>query len=78
MANVNYLWNVGLFLFKGTVMKTAFKAYSSDILEYCKQLNKNFVNNILVLEEYKFTKCKSNSIDYIVMEHIKKRNCCSI
>lgn len=70
LAKGNYYWNAGLFFFTGHTMKFAFRKYSPNILENCEKLNNKFVNGVLKLENDKFIKCRSESVDYAVMEYI--------
>ena len=70
----NYLWNAGIFIFKNKDMISAFEKYSKDILESCKltleksDLSKNIIN----LSEKYFIECRSQSIDYAVIENLVK------
>lgn len=66
----NYLWNAGIFLFKASVMKEAFKKYAPQILD---EVSKSLENK---KEDIGFTRFDANiwariignSIDYSIME----------
>lgn len=72
--DVHFLWNAGIFAFKNKNMIKCFETYAFDILFDCiKTLEKSTagVNSIHLSEEY-FSKCRSISVDYSIMEPLCK------
>ena len=69
----NYYWNSGIFLFKNSIMTKALEKYASDIYTSCMNtinLSKINSNIQLDLNKEEFSKCRSDSIDYAIMEKI--------
>ena len=69
----NYYWNSGIFLFKNSVMTKELKTFALDIYLSCFDTiksSKEINNNQLDLDKDMFIKCRSESIDYAVMEKI--------
>jgi mannose-1-phosphate guanylyltransferase / mannose-6-phosphate isomerase len=70
----NYLWNAGIFLCQAGVLKSALNQYASDILTSSQiamqsaQVDGDFVRP----NKEAFLACRSESIDYAVMEHFEK------
>ncbi len=67
----DYSWNAGIFLCQVAVLKKALAQHSPDILEVCEkamQLNQVDGNFIRPHKDI-FLGCRSESIDYAVMEH---------
>ncbi len=70
----DYLWNSGIFLFKAEVYLAELKRFAPDIFESCQktfqsaQEDKDFLR----FEEGIFNSCRSDSIDYAIMEHTQK------
>ena len=70
----NYLWNAGIFLCRASTLTTALSRYAPDILESCQlamhevQVDGNFIRP----DKEAFLACRSESIDYAVMEHFDK------
>lgn len=70
----SYLWNAGIFLCQASTLIDALNLYAPDILNSCKiamqsaQIDGNFIRP----EENAFLACRSESIDYSVMEHFEK------
>ncbi len=68
-----YVWNSGMFMFRASTFITEIEKYSPDILEHCR---KAFANIAHDLDFYRiptevFVACRSDSIDYAVMEKSK-------
>lgn len=72
--NGNYLWNAGMFAFKNKNMLLCFKKYANDILLNCIDTikNTNFKSKNVILSETHFSKCRSISVDYAIMENLCK------
>ncbi len=70
----DYLWNSGILMCKASTIIAAFKQHAPDILETCKaamqspEIDGNFIRP----DETIFLDCRSESIDYAVMENFKK------
>lgn len=70
----NYLWNAGIFLCEASVLKSALSKHAPDILKSSEfamksaQVDSNFVRP----NKETFLSCRSESIDYAVMEHFDK------
>ncbi len=70
----DYLWNAGIFLCQAGVLKSALNQHASDILTSSQvamqsaQLDGDFVRP----NKEAFLACRSESIDYAVMEHFEK------
>jgi len=70
----NYLWNAGIFLCQASVLIDALSKHASDILQSCQsamqavQVDGAFVRP----NKEAFLACRSESIDYAVMEHFDK------
>jgi mannose-1-phosphate guanylyltransferase/mannose-6-phosphate isomerase len=69
-----YLWNAGIFLCQASVLIEALSKYAPDILQSCQsamsdaQVDGSFVRP----NKQAFLACRSESIDYAVMEHSDK------
>lgn len=69
-----FLWNSGILMCQASTLISAFSQHAPDILESCKaamqspEIDGNFIrpNKSLFLD------CRSESVDYAVMEHFKK------
>ena len=70
----NYFWNAGIFLFKAQTMLEAFKSHAPDILDVSVKAAQNGVttDGQLLLDKEMFSQCRSESIDYAIMEHAEK------
>ena len=70
LANGNYFWNAGIFLFKPQVILAAFAEHASDISNAVKVAieEAKTVENLLFLDGPSFDKCRSQSFDYAIME----------
>lgn len=70
----SFLWNSGMFVFKVNCFLQEMSLYASDILETCKVAisdSKKDMDFIRVSKD-KFSLCRSESIDYAVMEKTQK------
>jgi mannose-1-phosphate guanylyltransferase/mannose-6-phosphate isomerase len=66
----NVLWNAGIFLVKASVLIDALKAYAPDILQACSaaMAGASRDGDFLRPEQGAFAACRSESIDYAVLE----------
>jgi mannose-1-phosphate guanylyltransferase/mannose-6-phosphate isomerase len=66
----NYYWNSGMFAFRADVMLAELQRLAPDILSACEQALKDAKHeqDFVWLEETSFGACRSDSIDYAVME----------
>lgn len=70
----DYLWNAGIFLCKASTLIEAMSKHAEDILKDCKEsmtlakIDGSFVRP----DKDAFLACRSESIDYAVMEHFDK------
>ncbi len=69
-----YLWNAGIFLCQASVIIDALSKHAPDILKSCQDAIKNSVIDGDFIRPHKesFLACRSESIDYAVMEHFEK------
>ena len=67
----NYLWNSGMFLFRASVYLRELNNFARDISEACEQAfsSARRSEGMTTLNLEAFTACRSESIDYAVMEH---------
>jgi mannose-1-phosphate guanylyltransferase/mannose-6-phosphate isomerase len=70
----SYLWNAGIFLCQASVLIEALSKHAPDILKACQDAMKDFVTdgNFIRPDKEAFLACRSESIDYAVMEHFDK------
>lgn len=70
LASGNFLWNAGIFMFKGTALVDAFKQYAPEILEMVAQSLDQASNDLdfFRLEKTTWNQLPSISIDYAIME----------
>ncbi len=70
----NYLWNAGIFLCTASTLLEALSKHAPDILSSCQQAMQNpEIDGCFVRPNKKsFLSCRSESIDYAVMEHFDK------
>ncbi len=70
----NFLWNAGIFLCKASVLIEALSKYAPDILKSCSEAMQlaNYDGNFIRPDRDKFLECRSESIDYAVIEHFEK------
>jgi mannose-1-phosphate guanylyltransferase/mannose-6-phosphate isomerase len=66
----DHYWNAGIFLIKASVLLQALESYASDILASCREaVAKQLLDGQFVrLDAAAFTACRSESIDYAVLE----------
>lgn len=69
-----FFWNAGIFLFRAGDMLAAFEAHAPDILESVKDALPDVFHGRAarrkgVLDRKAFEACRSESIDYAIMEH---------
>jgi mannose-1-phosphate guanylyltransferase len=65
-----YLWNSGMFMFSAQLFLEELKNYAKDIYEVCVEAHKGIEkdNDFVRIPESVFSTCRSDSIDYAVME----------
>jgi len=70
LASGQYLWNAGIFLMRAQDLLDALHAHASDILQVCRQAMAQPQRDGLFLrpDAQVFAACRSQSIDYAVME----------
>jgi mannose-1-phosphate guanylyltransferase/mannose-6-phosphate isomerase len=68
------LWNAGIFLCQASVLIDALSKHAPDILRSCQEAMNNSVvdGNFIRPDKKSFLACRSESIDYAVMEHFEK------
>lgn len=71
LASGHYLWNAGIFLMRVGDLLTALEMYAGDILAVCRDaMHQPQLDGLFLRPEAKaFSACRSQSIDYAVMEH---------
>jgi len=74
LADGNYVWNAGIFLFRADTMIAEMRAFRPDILEACERALDSAKSDLdfLRLGPDAFKDCPSESIDYAVMEKSTK------
>ena len=70
----NYLWNAGIFLCTASTLLEALGKHAPDILSSCRQaMNNPEIDGCFVRpNKESFLSCRSESIDYAVLEHFDK------
>jgi mannose-1-phosphate guanylyltransferase / mannose-6-phosphate isomerase len=70
----NYLWNAGIFLCTASTLLEALSKHAPDILSACQQAmhNQEIDGDFVRPNKEPFLSCRSESIDYAVMEHFDK------
>ncbi len=70
LASGQYLWNAGIFLMRAQALLDALQVHAPDILEVCRQAMQAPPRDGLFLrpDAQAFADCRSQSIDYAVME----------
>lgn len=65
-----YFWNAGIFLVQAKVLLDALRAHAPDILDSCQQAveRRTTDGSFVRLEPEAFASCRSESIDYAVLE----------
>lgn len=73
LASGDYLWNSGIFLFGAKAYLEALAQYAPDILEACEKAfaTRQEDMDFMRVAEDVFAQCRSESIDYAVMEHAR-------
>lgn len=70
LADGNYYWNSGMFMFRASVFLSELKKFNPEMLNSCEEavadIEKDF--DFFRLGKEKFAACPSDSIDYAVME----------
>lgn len=71
LAGGDYLWNSGIFLFQASVYLDALRQHAPDILDVCERAYAQRSEDLdfLRVDQETFAQCRSESIDYAVMEH---------
>lgn len=74
VADGRYYWNAGIFLFAAKAMSKAFETYAPDILADCETAIKKSAVDVdtIALNAEAFEKCRSDSLDYVIMEKAEK------
>ena len=73
LGSGEYYWNSGMFLFRADVYLRELALFAHDVLEHVRQavtLAKQDLD-FLRLDRDAFSQCRSDSIDYMVMEHTR-------
>jgi mannose-1-phosphate guanylyltransferase/mannose-6-phosphate isomerase len=70
----NYLWNAGIFLSSASTLLKALDKHAPDILSSCQQAMQSpeIDGHFVRPNKESFLSCRSESIDYAVMEHFDK------
>ncbi len=70
ISSGEYLWNSGMFMFRASVYLEELRRFAPDILSACRKTLKGSVRDLdfTRLDEKAFAGCRSDSIDYAVME----------
>ena len=70
IASGNFFWNAGIFLFRAGDMIEAFKAHAPDILDAVSAaMPKSKKGRAASFDTAAFEACRSQSIDYAIIEH---------
>jgi mannose-1-phosphate guanylyltransferase/mannose-6-phosphate isomerase len=71
----NVFWNAGIFMASASTLITALGAHAPDILQACEQAmaNSKRDGNFIRPDSQAFAQCRSQSIDYAVMEPLSKQ-----
>jgi mannose-1-phosphate guanylyltransferase/mannose-6-phosphate isomerase len=70
IASGNFFWNAGIFLFRAGDMIEAFKAHAPDILDAVSAaMPKSKQGTAASFDTAAFEACRSQSIDYAIIEH---------
>lgn len=70
LAQGNYLWNAGMFMFQANIFIDELKTYAPEIVKFSKKAIANAVSDLdfIRLEEQAFKSSPADSIDYALME----------
>lgn len=73
LVSGDYLWNSGIFLFSAQGYLDALSQYAPDILDACEKAftTRQEDMDFMRVAEDVFAECRSESIDYAVMEHAR-------
>lgn len=73
LGSGQYLWNAGIFLMRAQDLLAALQAHAPDILDVCRQAMRQPQPDGLFLrpDAQVFATCRSQSIDYAVMERVR-------
>lgn len=73
LSEGNYYWNSGMFMFHAKLYLAELAQFAPDIFANCAEViaNSDYQNNLLQLSADDFAACRSDSIDYAVMEKTK-------
>jgi len=65
-----YYWNSGMFMFRASVYLRELKQNAPDIYKVCEDIvcNTNSFGDVFEIDNEKFSTCRSDSIDYAIME----------
>lgn len=74
LANGNYYWNGGMFMFKASVYLQELERYEPRVLEACERAYKGLSvdHDFVRVDATEFAQCPSISVDYAVMEKTEK------
>ncbi len=70
VSSGQYFWNSGMFMFRASVFLSELAAHQPDIMEHVQQAFKAARRDLdfIRLDEHSFAACRSDSVDYAVME----------
>lgn len=70
LESQRFLWNSGMFMFEAEQYLEELKKYASDIFQACNLSMQNICLDLdfIRIDQMQFEKCRSESIDYAVME----------
>lgn len=73
LTSGRYLWNSGMFVFQREKYLTELEKHAPDILHVCQETCSHIIKDLdfMRLSVEKFSQCRSESIDYAVMEKAK-------
>jgi mannose-1-phosphate guanylyltransferase/mannose-6-phosphate isomerase len=73
VASGDYFWNSGMFVFKASSFLAELRKFAPDILEVCTAAFNSASTDLdfVRIDKALFSKCRSESIDYAVMEKTK-------
>lgn len=71
LESKKFLWNSGMFMFKADVYLNELQQHASDIEQACREAMKDTKADLdfIRIDKTAFAQCRSESIDYAVMEH---------
>jgi len=71
LASGDYYWNAGIFLIRADALIQALEQFAPDILETTRKAvaAQRIDGDFIHLDEHAFAACRSESIDYAVLEH---------